>query len=84
MCLGGALRDQGERESVQYTVSDLGVIGSGPDSFPVGMNNLGQVVGYADTYTHYSHAFLYNGSGPLINLGSFGGDYSISVATGDQ
>ena len=44
------------------------------------MNNLGEVVGYADTYTHYSHAFLYNGSGPLINLGSFGGDNSISIA----
>ena len=43
------------------------------------MNDLGQVVGHADTYTHYSHAFL-SGSTPLINLGSFGGDYSESVA----
>ena len=45
------------------------------------MNNLGEVVGHADTYTHYSHAFLYNGSTPLINLGSLAGDYSESVAT---
>ena len=82
--LAGPYAIKASAQSVQYTVSDLGVIGSGPDSFPVGMNNLGQVVGYADTYTHYSHAFLYNGSGPLINLGSFGGDYSLSVATGDQ
>ncbi len=48
--------------------------------FPVA-NILGQVVGYADTYTGYSHAFLYAGSDPLVNLGSFGGDYSLSVAT---
>ena len=66
--------------TIQYTITDLGVIGNGPDSFPVAMNNLGEVVGYADTYTHYSHAFLYNGSGPLINLGSFGGDNSLSIA----
>ncbi len=68
-------------QSVQYTVSDLGVIGSGPSSYATAINNLGQVVGYADTYTRYSHAFLYTGSGPLVNLGSFGGDYSVSVAT---
>ncbi len=65
---------------IAYTITDLGVIGSGPSSFPTGMNNLGEVVGYADTYTHYSHAFLYPGSGPLVNLGSFGGDNSVSVA----
>ena len=66
---------------IRYTVTDLGVIGSGPESFPTAMNNLGEVVGYADTYTNYAHAFLWNGSGPLINLGSFGGDSSLSVAT---
>ncbi len=55
---------------------------SGPSSYATGMNNVGQVVGYADTYTGYSHAFLYTGSGPLVNLGSFGGDYSVSSATG--
>src|SRR5271166_5300326 len=74
------LAGQARGNDIAYTITDLGVIGSGPDSFPVGINNLGEVVGYADTYTHYSHAFLYNGSGPLINLGSFGGDYSVSVA----
>ena len=47
-----------------------------------GLNALGQVVGSADTYTRYTHAFLYTGSGPLVNLGSFGGMYSVSVATG--
>ena len=66
---------------IQYSVTDLGVIGNGPESFPTAINNLGQVVGYADTYTHYSHAFLSSSSGTLINLGSFGGDYSNSIAT---
>ena len=66
---------------IQYTVTDLGVIGNGPESFPVGINNASQVVGYADTYTHYSHAFLYDGSAPLVNLGSLGGDYSNSIPT---
>src|SRR5271157_4597845 len=74
------LAGQARGNDIAYSITDLGVIGSGPDSFPVGMNNLGEVVGYADTYTHYSHAFLYAGSGPLVNLGSFGGDYSLSVA----
>ena len=67
---------------VEYSVTDLGVIGSGPESHPTAMNAQGQVVGSADTYTHYAHAFLYAGSGPLVNVGSFGGDYSLSVATG--
>ena len=66
---------------VLYSVVDLGVL-SGPGSFPTAINNIGQVVGYGDTYTMYSHAFLYNGSGPLVNLGSWGGDYSVSAATG--
>ena len=66
--------------TIQYSITDLGVLGSGPESFPVAMNDDGEVVGYADTYTHYSHAFLYNGSASLINLGSFGGDNSLSIA----
>ena len=65
--------------NIQYTITDLGVL-DGPSSYPLGMNNLGQVVGDADIYTRYSHAFLYNGSGPLINLGSLAGDYSVSCA----
>src|SRR5271166_3994459 len=74
-----ALAAQAHGSDIQYTITDLGVL-DGPSSYPTAMNNLGEVVGYADIYTRYSHAFLYNGSGPLINLGSFGGDYSVSVA----
>ena len=66
---------------IGYSITDLGVL-SGPGSYPQAMNSLDQVVGSADTYTHYAHAFLYTGSEPLVNIGSFGGDYSLSVATG--
>ncbi len=66
---------------IQYAITDLGELG-GPISTPNAMNNLGQVVGWAEIYTQYAHAFLYSGSGPMMNLGSFGGDYSVSVATG--
>src|SRR5271166_1931994 len=74
-----ALAAQAHGSDIQYTITDLGVL-DGPSSYPTAMNNLGEVVGYADIYTRYSHAFLYAGSGPLVNLGSFGGDYSLSVA----
>jgi probable HAF family extracellular repeat protein len=70
--------------SIEYTIQDLGVLPSAPSnggSHPTAMNSAGEVVGYGDIYTDYSHAFLYAGSGSPINLGSFGGDYSVSVAT---
>ncbi len=50
---------------VEYSVTDLGVIGSGPESFPTAMNNLGQVVGYGDVAPNYDHAFLSSGSATL-------------------
>src|SRR5208283_3124207 len=67
---------------LEYTAADLGTLGGPAGVFATAMNNLGEVVGYGDIYTRYSHAFLYPGSGPILNLGSFGGDYSVSIATG--
>ena len=66
---------------IQYNITDLGVL-TGSSSFPTAMNLPGEVVGYGDIYTNYSHAFLYAGSGPLVNLGAFGGDFTVSAATG--
>jgi len=80
-CASCALAANVYGQDIQYTITDLGTL-TGPSSFPTAMNNLGQVAGYGDIYTMYSHAFLYTGSGPLVNLGSFGGDSSVSVATG--
>ncbi len=73
---------------IQYNITYLGVLATPPgdqdqvvqSSYATSLNNLGQVVGYADTYTGYSHAFMYTGSGPLVNMGSLAGDYSVSSA----
>jgi probable HAF family extracellular repeat protein len=81
LCSGGAPAVAG---NIEYTIADLGVLSSAPSnggSHPTAMNAAGEVVGYGDIYTDYSHAFLYAGGGPLVNLGSFGGDSSVSVAT---
>ena len=81
VCLG----TRASAQTIEYNITDLGILANAPSnggSYPTAMNNLGQVVGYGDTYTLYSHAFLYTGSGPLVNLGSLGGDSSVSVATG--
>jgi probable HAF family extracellular repeat protein len=45
----------------------LGTLG-GPNSRAFAINSLGQVVGDAQNSSNYWHAFLYNGSGSLIDL----------------
>ncbi len=64
-----------------YTLIDLGTLGGGW-SQAIGVNDTGQVVGYADTtpYRHdNSHAFLYN-NGSMFDLGTLGGYYSCANA----
>lgn len=56
---------------VQYTVTDLNTLG-GTRSLAFDINNSGQVVGYADTNSGDSHAFLYS-SGIMKDLGTLGG-----------
>lgn len=46
-----------------------------PASFPLRINDLGQVTGYAPTPEGTSHAFLYR-DGLAINLGTLGGSFS--------
>ena len=69
---------------VRYTVADLGTLG-GSASAAGGINNKGQVVGWAnlpdDPYTY--HAFLWNGSGPLQDLGTLGGAESRAYGIND-
>ncbi len=58
-----------------YTIIDLGTLGAGVDGYGEarGINNLGQVVGEAETSTmHVEHAFLYSG-GVMIDLGVLDG-----------
>jgi probable HAF family extracellular repeat protein len=44
-----------------------------------GINNAGQVTGWAETYLMYRHAFLYS-NGSMRDLGTLAGDYSIGRA----
>ena len=69
---------QPARGDVKYTVTDLGVLPGGTDSFAAGVNNLGQVVGVSDIPHVGSKAFLYS-NGQMQDLGTLGGQ---SDATG--
>jgi probable HAF family extracellular repeat protein len=66
---------------IKYTVTDLGIL-DGPTSISYDINNLDWVCGSADVNPSfaYAHAFAWTGSGPLQNLGSFGGLQSVSVS----
>lgn len=57
-------------------LTDLGVLPSGSSSSGFGINNLGQVVGEARSYTGENHAFLYDGT--MHDLGALPG-YMKSV-----
>jgi probable HAF family extracellular repeat protein len=63
---------------VQYTVTDLGTLG-GTESKAYGVNDSGQVVGYADTTGNAArHAFFYSGS-TMTDLGTLGGSFSQAL-----
>ncbi len=61
---------------VRYTVTDLGTLGGGK-SYAKGINNHGQVVGWVDTGSGYTRAFLYS-DGSMTDLGTLGGHYSFA------
>ncbi len=63
----------------QYVVTDLGTLG-GRTSAAYGVNNLGQVTGYADlTNDSARHAYLYS-NGAMTDLGTLGGTVSYGYA----
>jgi probable HAF family extracellular repeat protein len=75
---------------IRYTITDLGVLSGAPSngaSYVTAMNNLSQVCGYGDTTVSTSsgpalanHAWLYTGSGALLDLGTLGPAKGLSIA----
>ena len=62
-------------------VFDLGTLPGGTLSEALGVNNLGQVVGYSTTRDGSTHAFLWQ-RGVMQDLGTLGPEYAFSQANG--
>jgi probable HAF family extracellular repeat protein len=65
------------------SLGDLGVEGG---AVPIGINNLGQVVGYSDSYFEnrpWQDAFLYTDGIGMVNLGHLSNRYSTATAIND-
>jgi probable HAF family extracellular repeat protein len=60
-----------------YSVTSLGAFDGLSGSEAYGINNAGQVVGWAGTASGEQHAFLYS-AGVMTDLGSLGGGFSIA------
>jgi probable HAF family extracellular repeat protein len=60
-----------------YEVKDLGVLGKGTNATTTDMNNAGWVAGSSNLFANGpQHAFLWYGTGPLVDLGTLGGSNS--------
>jgi probable HAF family extracellular repeat protein len=61
-------------------MTDLGTLG-GTSSQPVGINEAGQVIGFATTAGNAEqHAFVWDSVGGMTDLGTFGGTISYAQA----
>ena len=61
----------------QYSVTDLGVLGTGTNSSAFDMSSIGWVAGSSNLVPNGpQHAFLWYGAGPLKDLGTLGGPNS--------
>jgi probable HAF family extracellular repeat protein len=64
-------------EKPQYTVTDLGVLGKGPNATSNDMNSIGWVAGQSNLVPNGpQHSFLWYGAGPLVDIGTLGGPNS--------
>src|SRR5450755_1065971 len=64
-----------------YTATDLGTLPGSIISSAYGINDRGQIVGWATTASGYPHAFSYTPKGGMVDLGTLPGDPN-SVAYG--
>ena len=60
---------------------DLGTLG-GDSSYALGIGETGDIVGWSDTASGGSHAFLYHGT--MHDLGTLGGDCSYATGINDS
>jgi len=71
--------------SAQHTVHDLGTLPGGDNSQARALNESAQVVGYSDlTSSTFLHAFIWDATNGMQDLGEIGGNYSSAYAINES
>ena len=69
---------------VAYTITDLGTLNGGGPTYARGINNNGQVVGYAYVAPLNYHAFIWDSKNLMQDLGTLGGNNSEALGVNDN
>ena len=72
-----------ERCLLSYTITDLGTLPGAVESHALGINGSGQVVGYSYFSAGFGHAFIWDSSNGMQDLGTLGGDHTIAYVIND-